>query len=306
MEARQLRYVLAIAQHRNIRAAARALHIAMQSLSQQLNAVERELGVKLFERSPAGVSLTKAGEVFVARAAVAVQAVDDVTTATRAAVQADGEPVRLGVATGLAGLAADVLRHFLTARPDADVRVADLGTASQVDALTDRRITAGIGYTPPDRKTVRGLAVHRLRVAPVRALLAADDPLARKRTVSLSELARRPLLLPSAPDAAGLRAHLLALFDAHGLQPRLGPGVHGHEMAMASVAAGRGYTLCVPEQPLSDDDVTFAAIAEEVPPLEMCLLTRRDDRGEAVGTLVGIARTMTRPRTTPVRPRRPA
>jgi DNA-binding transcriptional LysR family regulator len=308
VEARQLRYILAVARHGNIRAAARMLHIAMQSLSQQLNAVEREIGVKLFDRSPAGVTLTKAGEVFVARAVIAVQAVDDVTTATRATVtraaQTDGEPVRLGVATGLAALAADVLRRFLTAHPDADVRVADLGTGSQIAALTDGRITAGVCYTPPRRKALRWLAVHRLRVTPVRALLAASDPLARKRTVSLSELARRPLLLPSSPDAAGLKAHLLAMFDAYGLQPQFGPTVQGHEMAMASVASGRGYTLCIPEQPLADDDVTFRAVTQEVPPLEMSLLVRRDDRGEAVGALIGVARAMARPRATSTSPQR--
>ena len=126
------------------------------------------------------------------------------------------------------------------------------------------------------------------------ALLRADDPLAAGEAVSLSALATRPLLLPTQQDAAGLREHLLGAFRTHGLTPRLSPPIHGYELAIASVASGRGYTLCVPSVARVDDDLVFRPIADAVAPIRAVLLTARADLGPATRELIRVARAMAR------------
>ncbi|WP_338125182.1 LysR family transcriptional regulator [Paenibacillus dendritiformis] len=75
MDVRQLRYFIAIAEERTITAAARRLHIAQPPLSQQLKALERELGVQLICRGRKGLELTEAGQALYRHAAMpAVQA----------------------------------------------------------------------------------------------------------------------------------------------------------------------------------------------------------------------------------------
>ena len=85
MELRQLRYFLAVAEEGRFSRAARRLHIAAPSLSQQIQALERELRVSLFERTPQRVELTIAGEALVERARVILAEVERARADVRAA-----------------------------------------------------------------------------------------------------------------------------------------------------------------------------------------------------------------------------
>jgi DNA-binding transcriptional LysR family regulator len=85
VELRQLRYFLAVAEEGRFNRAAKRLHIAPPSLSQQIQALERELRVALFERTPQGVVLTVAGQTLVERARVILAEVERARADVRAA-----------------------------------------------------------------------------------------------------------------------------------------------------------------------------------------------------------------------------
>ena len=76
MDLRQLRYFLTVAEERRFSAAARRLHIAAPSLSQQIRALERDLRVTLFDRTSRGAELTPAGRVLLERAGKLVRRED--------------------------------------------------------------------------------------------------------------------------------------------------------------------------------------------------------------------------------------
>ena len=73
MELFVMRYVLAVAEHKNFSLAAHACHIGQPALSQQISKLEKKLGVTLFSRSSRGATLTEAGEEFVRRASEILQ-----------------------------------------------------------------------------------------------------------------------------------------------------------------------------------------------------------------------------------------
>ncbi len=281
MDLRYVRYAMAIARAGSLRRAAAALHIAQPTLSEQLRALEKEVGVELFSRSSSGVQLTEAGEAFLAQATVAVDAFERAVAAARSG----GRDARLGVADGLADVVARVLSQLHGLR----LRVAPMSTAEQIVSIVDGTLQAGLGYAPGSLpRGVARMLVHRF---PVRALMHRDHPLAGADAVSLSDLAAEPLVMPESDAVAGARRFLEG-FVRHRLHPRLGPSAATHDLAITMIERGAGYTLCVHEGTPVPDALTFLPVKEDVPPLEVVFLwNRQADVPELVSAARHVART---------------
>ncbi|MEV4287227.1 LysR family transcriptional regulator [Nonomuraea bangladeshensis] len=281
MDLRYVRYAMAIARAGSLRRAAAALHIAQPTLSEQLRALEKEIGVELFSRSSSGVQLTEAGEAFLAQATVAVDAFERAVAAARSG----GRDARLGVADGLADVVARVLSQLHGVR----LRVAPMSTAEQIVSIVDGTLQAGLGYAPGSLpRGVARMLVHRF---PVRALMHRDHPLAGADAVSLADLAAEPLVMPESDAVAGARRFLEG-FVRHRLHPRLGPAAATHDLAITMIERGAGYTLCVHEGTPVPDTLTFLPVKEDVPPLEVVFLwNRQADVPELVSAARHVART---------------
>jgi DNA-binding transcriptional LysR family regulator len=280
MDLRHVRYAMAIARAGSLRRASAALHIAQPTLSEQLRALEKEIGVELFSRSSSGVQLTEAGEAFLAQATVAVDAFERAVVAARS----KGQTTRLGVADGLGDVTARLLSQLQNSR----LRVAPMGTAEQIVSIVDGTLQAGLGYAPGSLP--RGVARMLIHRYPVRALLPRDHRLAAGASLSLSDLAGEPLVMPESDAVAGARRFLEA-FVRHRLHPRLGPSAATHDLVIDLVESGTGYTLCVHEGAHVPESLTFVSIKEEVPPIEVVFLWNRQ---ADVHDLVSAARHLAR------------
>lgn len=83
MSLSQIRYFVAVAEEKNVGRAARRLRIAQPPISRHIRSLEDELGATLFTRTPRGMELLPAGEVFLDRARKILDAVDEAASATR-------------------------------------------------------------------------------------------------------------------------------------------------------------------------------------------------------------------------------
>ncbi|GAB3964612.1 hypothetical protein GCM10029978_025500 [Actinoallomurus acanthiterrae] len=122
---RVVRYFVAVADHAHFGRAAAALHVGQPSLSRQIRGLERQLGVRLLDRTPQGSRLSEAGEAFLPKARALLRAADEAVATARAAVGLGS--VSIGYMPGLVVTAAT--RELRRRHPDATVRTVYLGVA---------------------------------------------------------------------------------------------------------------------------------------------------------------------------------
>ncbi|MFI8305050.1 LysR family transcriptional regulator [Streptomyces sp. NPDC085927] len=198
MELRTLRYFVAVAEELHFGRAAARLHMSQPPLSRAIKQLEAEVGGALFDRSPAGVALTPAGSVLFDEARALLDRADRLRTRVTAAAGA------ATITVGFLGDSGDpramrLADAFRRLHPGVEVRIRETGltdpTCGLHAGLVDVALTRG-----PFGET--GLTVRELRADPVGALLRADDPLARRDSLTLADLAgRRWFVFPEGTDA---------------------------------------------------------------------------------------------------------
>jgi DNA-binding transcriptional LysR family regulator len=158
MELRHLRYFVAVAEERSFTRAAERLWIAQPGLSTQMRRLETELGVQLLERHSRGINLTQAGELFLERARLALDATD-VAAATGRDLEAGViGSVRVGVASGPSWpTTLDFLARFSHERPGVELSILQGYGGTLWRELRDGHLDALLGpggHGGPDLKTL--------------------------------------------------------------------------------------------------------------------------------------------------------
>src|SRR5689334_22939372 len=162
MELRHLRYFIAVAEEGHVTRAAERLGMQQPPLSQQIRALEREVGAQLFRRKPRGMELTAAGRTFLADAQAILTQVDHAFTTTRRTAR--GELGRIGVGFTSSApfhpFVPRVIRAFRDASPLVALSLEESGTGELVDALRNEKLDAV--FIRSRAADLSGLAVHRL------------------------------------------------------------------------------------------------------------------------------------------------
>ncbi|MFG3587823.1 LysR family transcriptional regulator [Streptomyces sp. NPDC047990] len=280
MELRQARSFLTLAEECHFGRAAARLHVAQPALSQQIKALERELGVALFHRSTRHVELTEAGRQLTPYARTLV------TEAERARVHmaelATGRAGRVSV--GFIGTATyDVLpRVARTVRSELPHLTLDLRgeliTPRLVDGLLTGAYDLAVSRAGASGAETEGLHITPLRTEPLMAVLPSHHPLAADRPVALGALADEPFVIhPSQPRSA-MYDRVLSACARAGFQPSSLVEVGETATLVVLVAAGHGVAL-VPQsvRSLRLDGVTYVPLAEtETIDLTLARRARRD------------------------------
>ena len=191
-----LRYFLEVARTGSVNQAAQRLHVAASAVSRQLGKLEDSLGVVLFERQARGMTLTEAGTRLLAHAsahdAQALELVEQLQD-----LSAQGAlRVRLACTEGFAAAFMPlVMAGFRQAHPQVQLQL-QVAVPQEVSALVLRgEADLALKYSTAPEK---GLQVLHSAIAPIYAVMPAQHPLARQRSVSVADVVCYPLLLGAA------------------------------------------------------------------------------------------------------------
>lgn len=247
MEMRPLRYFAAVAETGHMTRAAEQLGIQQPPLSQQIKALERQLGLQLFKRHPRGVTLTDAGRQFQVEAQRMLEHMAALEARMQRVAQGEEGVLAVGFTSSAAAHAfvPQALRAFRHARPRVQLQIGEHNAAELTEAILAGRMHCGLLRVPVDRPA--GLHFETLLREPVMAALPVDHPLAarpgRGRRLTLAQLCSEGLILVRRPGAPGLYAELLALCRAQGLAPRVVAEVDRMMTNLNLVAAGVGLSV---------------------------------------------------------------
>jgi len=237
MQLHHLRYFEAVARHGHVTRAAHELHIAQPSLSKQIQALEAELGVVLFDRVGRRVELTEAGRLLLPYARRVLREVAD----ARRALQQWGSLEHGQVAIGAPPtVGAHVLPRALAAfhqrYPAIELRLLEMGAARLAVLLEEGAIDLAVISVP-----FPGLASAELFSEELVVAVAQDHPLAQQRTIRSAELAEEQFIL--FPEGYELRSRTLEFCRAAGFEPQVALDGGETDTVMRLVAAGLGVAL---------------------------------------------------------------
>lgn len=261
-ELRQLRYFVAVAEDRNLTRAAARLHIAQQSLSQQIRTLETQLGVALFERSTRGVGLTGAGAVLLREARPVLAQAERAVEAVRRAARGEQGELRVGFLASVANyMMPPLVRAFRERHPGVTLRTEDVTIAALAAALREGRLDAGVSR-PPE---VDDLATEEILREPVAAVLPEGHPLADRDELTLADLADEPWVLTPRASWPPWHRKYDEDFARAGFRPRVVERGTSVQSLLALVAAGVGVTrLPLSARSLRDGGVSFVPLTGDV------------------------------------------
>jgi len=275
MNIRQLRYFLAVAQELNFTRAAEKVGMAQPPLSQQILALEQELGTALFTREKRRVLLTAAGEILVDHAHRVINAASAAEDAVRMVERGAGANIVVGaVYSAIYSFLPGLLRHFNTLYPNVEISLREMTIAQQIVGLNEGMIEVGLLRGPIHQRDLRTETLYRERLVVAVPATQADQ---FGETVSLRDLAKLPLIAVARGTGRGYSDRVLDVFDAHDLEPNIVHEVSDMHTSVCLVAAGMGVSI-VPAimQTMQTNGVSYRSLAEETNGITFAVALRKD------------------------------
>lgn len=243
MELRHLRYFIGVAEEENVSRAALKLHVSQPALSRQIRDLEDELGFLLLERSAKSVRLTDAGRAFLIEARGVLQRAEDAVKVARAIATGGRGELHVGYAPSLtARILPPTLRAFQIEMPNVRVKLHDFSTEEMLAGLRDGELQVAF-VVRPTSAMMRGLQFEELARDPMCFAVAPNHPLAGRRTVTLAEIAREPLITYTRKDYPDAHENLAAIFAAIKIKPRIVEEHDSVSSLIAAVESGAGVAI---------------------------------------------------------------
>jgi DNA-binding transcriptional LysR family regulator len=291
MELRQLRYFVTLAEELHFGRAAAREHIVQSALSQQVQRLERALGVRLLERTTRRIWLTPAGSRFLIEARQVLAHVDRAAMVAQHAGSA-APTLRVAVTDESYESMRQILPEVQLRYPDLEIHQVQVGVPDQMRLLADGRLDVGMGRASAAPSEV---ASELVRLDPLGVVVPEDHPFAATAAVAVAALRDEPLLLADEQRAPEFNEFVTELCRSVGALPRLYKGTVQSLRAAMDLVQQRRCVLCVPASCASTGSgVVWRPLTAPGARYPWSILWRASDRSPQVRALVACARTRSR------------
>lgn len=289
MDFRQFRYFVTTADELHFARAAERLGMSQPALSQQIKALESQIGVRLFHRANRRVELTDAGTAFLQEARAALQLAEKAVRLARDTARGEAGRVDIGFVGSVMYEARfpQLLKAHLKAHPGVDISLHEMPILPQIDALSGQQLDIAIVREPLPKAMPPGLDCFTLSGQRLLAVLPADHPLADAGAVDLRSLAADAFLAFQDPEGIGLGQALVDLCRKAGFEARITQRVSEVATLISLVAAGFGVSLMVDiVSHLQLPGVCYRPLANCDARSELIVVHRRFERSASVRALL--------------------
>jgi DNA-binding transcriptional LysR family regulator len=301
MELRHLRYFLAVAEEGHITRAAERLGLQQPPLSQQIQALERELDVQLFRRMPRGVELTEAGRAYLAEVRAAMAQLDQARLAAQRTARGEAGRIAIGF-TGSASFHPFVpraIRAFRDSHKQISVALEESSTTELVAALRQGQIDAA--FVRSAVGDAAGLEIMPLPEEEMLAAVPTGHKLAPAKdkdpALPLAALSGETFILYRRPTGAGLYDTIIAACHRAGFTPQIGQEAPRMMSTLSLVAAGLGVTI-VPAslRRLQLEGVAYRRLNDPRLRATLSLACRQNDESASVRRFAELVRRLAKSR----------
>ncbi|MBD2164926.1 LysR family transcriptional regulator [Calothrix membranacea FACHB-236] len=294
MELRHLRYFIAVAEEKNFSYAAQRLHIAQPPLSQQISALEAEIGVKLFNRKKRPLQLTSAGQVFLAEARLVLTQVEHAIIQTQRASRGEIGELIVGTNSSIANsLLPDMLRIFRDRFPNVKLVLRELTAAQQIQELHNRRLDIAFDRLLNSYQQNTGLCYLPIARESLVIALPKTHPLASQSQIPLQDLANEPFVLPST-ELVPSYTEIIHLCQQAGFFPNVVQEATWMITVLSLVAGGVGVALLPSNvQNLQRKGVVYKPIQDANLTREIVVLWRREDTSPVLHEFLKVIQELT-------------
>ncbi|HUJ82958.1 MAG TPA: LysR substrate-binding domain-containing protein [Candidatus Acidoferrales bacterium] len=293
MELHHLRYFLAVAEDLSFTSAARRLKMAQPPLSRQIQSLESELGVQLFERRSRKVFLTDSGLQFMTAARLVLEQAQLAVDVARQSRNGELGTVRVGFGKGLGDVVSLVINQHVRLFPEIEFDFRDILSGHQSESLLSRKIDVGFSHGPATSLEVTSEKLFRESLSVV---LARANPLAKRRYLRLNDLRHETLLLIERWISPHVHDLALSLCRNAGLSPRIvmTESTCYDEAGALMAASGKGVFLAVgknPTHPSFADRLVALNLREPQATIEVHAAWRRGESSRTILNFIQSART---------------
>ncbi len=288
MELRHLRYFVAVAEEKSFNKAAERLFISQPPLSRQIKQLEEEIGTLLIDRDNRPLKLTEAGDFFYGHAIQILAQSDNLQAMTMRKGNFDNSLSIGFVASILYGILPKVIARFRGIYPNIEIKLYELNSWQQMQALTEGKIDVGFGRLLFEDASTRRILLREeslVVAAPVGHHLVREQ----RTGVNLIDLVNEKLLLyPMAPRPSFID-YVLDLFETRKLKVNYFTEVRELHIALGLVAAGEGLTI-VPKtlQHLRTQEISYIPFKNNSLTSPVIMNIRHFDKSELLKTLLEV------------------